>query len=461
MPQPDQPTPSRPATHTTLIAPTPDPTRTPPPETTELYLVQTGDTLGKIAVEYGVTIEQLTARNSLIDVDNLRVGQPIVVPIQVNRVSPSFKIIPDSELVYGPAYTQFDIVAFIDTHGGYLKSYVENLDDQNLSGAQIVQLVAQRYSVGPRVLLALIEYQAGWMTRATLDAPSIAYPAGYMDAGRQGLYKQLAWAADHLNDGYYGWNERGYSTVRFGDGTRARIAPGLNAGTVGIQTALALTSSYDAWQVAAGPQGFYATYVSLFGDPFAYTVEPLLPAGLTQPPLRLPWSDGDTWYYTGGPHGAWGSGSAWAAIDFTPPGQELGCYDSDAWVTSSSDGLVVRSSNGAVIVDLDGDGFEQTGWTIFYLHISAQDRVAAGARLQPDDRIGHPSCEGGVSNGTHVHIARRYNGQWIAADGPIPLVLSGWRAVGTLSEYDGNLVKDNVAVEACECREAKNGVMAN
>ena len=112
------------------------------------------------------------------------------------------------------------------------------------------------------------------------------------------------------------------------------------------------------------------------------------------------------------------------------------------------------------MVDMDDDGFEQTGWTILYLHIGTAERVVTGARLEPGDRIGHPSCEGGFSNGTHVHLARRFNGQWIAADGPVPLVLSGWRAQATLAEYDGGLVRDAVVVEACECREAKNGLVA-
>ncbi len=445
----------------TLIVPTPDATRAPEALGTELYLVQRGDTLGRIALQYDTTIEDLIARNTIADPDNLQVGQALLVPILVERVGPAFKIVPDSELVYGPAYTHFDVAEFIASQGGYLKSYTEDVDGQALSGAQIVELVAQRYSVGPRVLLALVEYKAGWVTRAALNAQSIAYPAGYVSAGQEGLLKQLSCAADYLNDGYYGWQERGYTTVRFGDGTRARIAPGLNAGTIGIQEALALASDYDAWQNAAGPQGMYATFVSLFGDPFAYAIEPLLPPTLAQPDMRLPWGKGETWYYTGGPHGGWGSGSAWAGLDFTPPGEQLGCYDSSDWVTSASGGTVTRSGNGVVVVDLDNDGFEQTGWTLLYLHIGTDGRVAAGSPLAPGDRIGRPSCEGGFSNGTHVHIARRYNGQWITADGPIPFVLSGWRPMGTLTEYDGTLTRDNVVLEACECREAKNGLIAD
>jgi hypothetical protein len=43
--------------------------------------------------------------------------------------------------------------------------------------------------------------------------------------------------------------------------------------------------------------------------------------------------------------------------------------------------------------------------------------MACGGRdaVKTGDRIGHPSCEGGAANATHVHIARRYNGEWIPA----------------------------------------------
>jgi hypothetical protein len=40
--------------------------------------------------------------------------------------------------------------------------------------------------------------------------------------------------------------------------------------------------------------------------------------------------------------------------------------------------------------------------------------------LAQDDRVGHPSCEGGSSSGIHIHIARKFNGEWVLADGGLP-----------------------------------------
>ncbi len=78
------------------------------------------------------------------------------------------------------------------------------------------------------------------------------------------------------------------------------------------------------------------------------------------------------------------------------------------------------------------------------MHIESRDRCLAGTDLQAGERIGHPSCEGGVSTGTHVHVARKYNGVWISADGSIPFEMDGWISKGQpRSLYDGALIKGN------------------
>ena len=113
-----------------------------------------------------------------------------------------------------------------------------------------------------------------------------------------------------------------------------------------------------------------------------------------------------------------------------------------------------------VVLDLDGDGREETGWNLFYMHVAAEDRVPAGVFVDQGQRIGHPSCEGGYSTATHLHLARKYDGEWIPADGPCPLVLSGWQAHASQS-YEGTLTRGNLIRTACECREEEiNGLTA-
>ncbi|HEX9091537.1 MAG TPA: hypothetical protein VF831_08600, partial [Anaerolineales bacterium] len=193
-----------------------------------------------------------------------------------------------------------------------------------------------------------------------------------------------------------------------------------------------------------------ALYGEMFGDPWQADARqgPLFPAGLTQPPLELPFAPGEYWSLTSGPHIAWRTGTPRGALDFAPITGEPHCTVSRAWVTASASGLVVRAERGVVALDLDGDGLEQTGWVLVYMHIAEQDRIPLGSWVDTNTPLGHPSCEGGTATGTNVHLARKYNGEWLAADGPLPMALSGWVAHQGLLSYEGTLEKDGMVVSA-------------
>ena len=132
----------------------------------------------------------------------------------------------------------------------------------------------------------------------------------------------------------------------------------------------------------------------------------------------------------------------------------MGCTPSEEWVTAVADGVIVRTGEGAVFEDIDDkdgpelDQREQTGWVMLYMHIASEGRVQAGTAVKAGDRIGHPSCEGGVSTGTHTHLARKYNGEWIAADQILPFDLEGWISAGDGVEYDGILKKNGQVIRA-------------
>ncbi|HXF84227.1 MAG TPA: LysM peptidoglycan-binding domain-containing M23 family metallopeptidase [Anaerolineales bacterium] len=435
-----------------FTTPTPDPPHPLPPirEYVDQYVVQAGDTLGDIAQRYGVSLEALMQANGLNESSILSVGVVLNIPPINADPNPgsSFKIIPDSELVYGPASVGFDLDAFVQKHGGYLAGYVQEVDGEYLSGSQILTRIAQNYSVNPRLLLALLEYRSGWVTN---PVPSnIEYPFGNFDVYYAGLYRQAAWAANNLNRGYYLWRANAISTLPLSDGTYVPLDPTINAGTAGVQYFLSLYNDRASWDLDVSNLGLFRTYNLLFGYPFDYDIASLLPPGLTQPPMQLPFEPGVTWSFTGGPHGGWDSGSAWAALDFAPPGEGGGCAPSPAWIVAVADGWIVRAGHGAVVQDLDNDGYEQTGWTILYMHVDSYERVQPNTYVYSGERIGHPSCEGGVSNATHLHIARRYNGEWIPADGNLPFNLDGWISSGAGVEYDGYLRRGETVIEAWE-----------
>lgn len=430
--------------------PTQDPTRpyASPTLGPGSYVVAPGDTIGQIAVRFGVDLDALIRLNNLAYPDALEVGQTLLIPVpESEEPGPNFKIIPDSELVFGPAAHDFRVAKYLEGKNGYLSTYREEVEGLDRSGAEIVDYVAWHYSVNPRLLLAVLEYRAQWISNPNPGGEQQVFPILHVE-GKPYLYKQLEWAADQLNAGYYAWRAGVVDYWYLADGDQVRIGPGINAGTAGVQFLMAWMYTAPDWEAAVRQNGFFATYQAMFGYPFALSVDPILPPDLIQPALILPFEPGVLWYYTGGPHGGWGTGSAWAALDFGPGDVDSGCVQSNDWVVASAPGLVVRSEEGAVVLDLDFDGNEQTNWVLFYMHIEARDRVPVGTRLNAGERIGHASCEGGVHTGTHVHISRRFNGEWIPADGPTPLVLDGWIATGAPGEYDGYLTRGDVIIEA-------------
>ncbi|NDJ84253.1 MAG: LysM peptidoglycan-binding domain-containing protein [Chloroflexi bacterium] len=464
-----RPTETRAAPTETPIRPTPNPTRVSMQASNGTYTVQPGDTLQMIAARFAVPLDTLAQANGIVDVNQLEVGQTLQIPSTNQDSSTGFKIIPDSEVVFGPSASDFDVAAYLKLRPGFLRVYSEEINGELWSGVEIINRVATDYSVNPRLLLALLEYQSGWLSNPTPDAEETLYPMGVVDPNRQDLYRQTLYAANTLSEGYYGWRYRGMQATNFTDSSTLVFDPGLNAGTVAVQYFFSRVSSQPEWEFDVSEQGFFQTYLSLFGDPFRSAVEPLVPSDLQQPVLAYPFPAGEVWFYTGGPHGGYNSGSAWAAIDFAPPAppddliaREGYCYISPYYATAAAPGVVARSGDGYVILDLDFDGNEHTGWTLVYLHLSSQDVVQEGTRVNTGDKLGRPSCEGGFSTATHLHFARRYNGEWIPADcqqctvqlSAPPMVLSNWRVylLGG-QEYQGTLVH----TKTDELRRAEQG----
>ncbi len=440
--------------------PSPSPTAIMTPAGTLLYETQSGDTLATLAARFGVNPAdiQLASATGTLGAGLLADGQLLVVPNVLGEVGPGYHILPDSEVVFSGAAAGFDPQEFAAQRGGYLAEYVGYADDRARPGGEVLLVAARDHSINPRLLMALLEYLSGWVLNPSPEGDALRYPYRYEHLYLTNLNSQLTWATSQLAIGYYGWRDGSLTEIHFRDGTSLRLDPSLNAGTVAVQHYLAQVFDRTDWDVAVSPEGFANTYRALFGDPAARALDPLLPADLVQAPMALPYPVGSTWYLSGGPHGAWELGGAQAALDFAPGAVVGGCAPSSAWVTAVAAGLVLRSANGAVVVDLDGDGREATGWVVLYLHIATEGRVAEGTLVERGQRLGHPSCEGGRSTGTHVHIARKYNGEWIPAYGAVPFDMGGWVAGQGKGEYYGTLTRNGVTVEACTCTAAWTAV---
>jgi LasA protease len=443
--------------------PTPLPLRTPhPPGEVFEYAAQQGDTLPAVAAHFHSSEREVLAANPELpaEVTTLPAGYPLRVPAYYLPLTGSpFHILPDSEVVNGPAAVGFDTQAEITSHPGFLAGMSDYANDHQRPAWEVVDIVATEYSIHPRLLLTLLEAGSGALTRPEPSVEDdLTYPLGYHNDRYRGLYRQLLWAAEALNDGYYGWRTGTLTELELADGRLVRPDPWLNAGTAALHVLLAARFGQADFDLQTSPDGFQQTYRRLWGDPFKQEIE-FIPGSLQQPELALPFLPNRVWDFSGGPHDSWGTALPLGGLDFAPPAMEGGCAVSGEWIAAPAAGIVTRSEEGVVVLDLDDDGDERTGWALLFFHVGTDGRVAVGTALEPGGQIGHPSCEGGRATGTHFHIARKYNGEWIPAYGPLPFVLDGWVAAYGGQPYEGTLTKGSKIVSASTASTAANRIL--
>jgi murein DD-endopeptidase MepM/ murein hydrolase activator NlpD len=416
------------------------------------YYTQSGDTLRVIARRFQVSPEMIYSPPQVGFDQLLDPGLMLIIPRPWSDSFSISKILPDGEVVYSPSAAGFDTLQYIANTGGFLGNDQEYMRSSGpTSAAEIVARVAVENSINPRLLLAILDYHCHCVTGPLQDGIDPLYLMGVDDLQGKGLYRQLGWVVNQLSLGYYGWRRGLLLDLVLGDGTHIELPPDLNAGSAAIAYLFSRLYAWQDWSSALDREhGFLSHYKEMFPDTNTALDDPtpLFPPGLTQPELILPFQADRRWGFTSGPHKAWETEGAEGALDFAPSSAEYGCIPSNEWVVAMADGLIIRSEYGAVVIDLDGDGFEGSGWNLLYMHLESRGRVAAGSVVRRGDPIGHPSCEGGPADGTHVHIARKFNGEWIAADGSLPFVMSDWRTQAGYRPFEGHLVRGSQMVIA-------------
>lgn len=415
------------------------------------YYARPGDTPEAVELRFGIEPGTLLNPQEHPPRMMLAPGTAFEIPNTLGELEILPRLFPDSEVLYSPALRGFSTADAVRSAGGYLSSYSELVDGETMDGVQIVERVALETSINPRLLLAFLEYRSGWLKGQPADPMQVQFPIGFYAGDYHGLYSELILTARQLTIGYYGWRSGKTIMLDFVGGTRQRIDPLENPGSVALQYLFSKLYNQGNWKSELyDPGQFIHFYETMYPDLWARAaqVDPMLSYGLVQPVLELPFQPGETWTLTGGPHAAWGVGSPWGGLDFAPAAVEKGCTVSRFWATAAASGLVTRSERGVVAVDLDGDGFEGSGWVLIYMHIASSERVPVGTFVQLDERIGHPSCEGGKSTGTHLHLSRKYNGEWMSAGGPVPFILSGWQAWPGDKQYSGSLTRGDAVVTA-------------
>ena len=429
------------------------------------YTALDGDTLPALASRFNTTEKEIRAANPILPehVTTLPQGLPMQIPIYYRSGwGSSFKILADAQYVNGPADKGFSARSYTDRQPGWFKYYNTWADSRNLRGGELIDYIAEVYSISPRLLLAILEYLTGALTSPVYrDDFNTANVLRFPGDKYKTLNGQLNQLAEFFNDHYYCYKAGNFIEYELRDGSLIRIDPWLNACSAVLQAYFAEYFTPAEYYHAIGPEGFVKTYKKMFGDfPPVEEYPAHIPGSLEQIELRLPFKDGEAWTYTGGPHTAWGSRHPYAAIDFAPPANQHGCFVSYAEVIAPHSGTIVRTGTGMAMLDMDDDGDERTGWVMLFLHLKTESILPVGTHVEMGDVMGHPSCDGGTSSGTHVHLARKYNGEWIEAGGVIPLNMDNWITENGAEKYEGKMRRFSSYVIASTSSEYFSRILA-
>ena len=364
-------------------------------------------------------------------------------PVQAQGVSAfalkTYHALSDGQFVSGPNIGDFNIKNYLRVNAPHLLNYADDLYARS-----------EDFSINPKVYLTLLEVHSKLIT--VLNTGLMEDPLGLHNGD---LIAQIEALSSKMSEAYYlhlytysplPVLQRG-SLASFATpgGVTINTARDTNAGTYAIIAGLAAMDEQDISLLldTNQPNGFYRTYVRLFGDdPLNESnhVQIAGEAGALAAPsglLQLPYLQGLTWRF-GGVHNTSGGTTFTdaSALDFYPGNLTWGMDTSGMWVVAAASGIPTRYSDCGFKVS--HSGALNVGWETTYYHLEGA-RYLSGS-INQNDKIGviantlaEATCTGGASSGPHVHFSLKYNGVFFAINGT---PLSGWYVHSGRYSYD-------------------------
>lgn len=347
-------------------------------------------------------------------------------------------ILSDEQFVSGPLRGELAITAFLEAQDSFMADMpLEPVVGHEMPAGPALALLAEGHTISPAVLLTVAENRYGVLSRSE---PPISRE-GLSAWIRQSTAALSRWFYDY----YYGG---GVPFAAPPDGPAVTLHAG-NAATYALRAfflARVVEGGDPQQQLVAWEAEIAALYERYFGLPLDGRLHARHPSPAdwdALPVLKLPWTAGDVWYYTGGPHHFDGSERRpRSGVDFQPAGV-YGCRPdvaADHWVAAAAAGRTVDYQSGWVKLDHDGDGDAQTGWQTVYGHVA--QRPGDGVWVEEGGRLGHPACRGGFTSGLHLHFGVKFENVWQ----PITAVtLSGWSIHEGEGGYEGAMTRPGSA----------------
>lgn len=342
-------------------------------------------------------------------------------PVRTLQAGPQLAV--DDQFVWGPNVGRFDIQGYLAGRGSALADYSAD-----------IELWASYSSVNPKILIALLELQHGWVS-----GPAPALPA---DQVRQTIERTAMRLASAFYEHLHVWGSRRPSfgpvpvagpVIQFADGSAGALPASESSATVALAAIIAAEMPADQFQIQ-GAGGFETTYSALFPtDDLLAANNPINPQAV--PPAALfqfPFPLGATWAASG-PH-SWNGGS------YPPPYSSLDFFVGGGTCSSPPNAYAVAAAYGEAYwpqgyscwLELD----HANGWVTSYYHLQ---NLYSGAPLGRGAKVGTIACEtcaGGFATGPHVHFSLKFNGAYASLEG---VKLSGWTVhVGSVPYTSGS-----------------------
>ena len=131
------------------------------------YTAMDGDTLPALVARFNTTENEIRAANPILPehITTLPQGLPMQIPIYYRSGwGSSFKILADAQYVNGPADKGFSARSYTDRQPGWFKYYNTWADSRNLRGGELIDYIAEVYSISPRLILAILQYLTNALT---------------------------------------------------------------------------------------------------------------------------------------------------------------------------------------------------------------------------------------------------------------------------------------------------------
>ncbi len=371
------------------------------------------------------------------------IRSPEGISVEIQSSPPT---LADGQFVWGPNVGNFDIRGFLEKRGSLLAPYAADIESW-----------ARYATINPRVLLAVLELNYGYITRfdTSLDPAVVRQTIEEASADLSLAFYQHLYNVGSRQERGVQLFAQAVPEFEFEDGVKADLIWTPTSGTYAVAALAAkghLQGAGASIQALGGSEDFDTVFGYFFPD-----TDPLDASNDLEPDspppddfFQFPFPLDATWTFSGA-H-SWSGGSSYpdrSSMDFSTPWSNYPNSPYKNTVAAAPGDAVVRvpaSGRAPCWVEIDHGG----GWTTHYYHlvnIGASGPIGPKSQNQLIGGIGVELCNGGFATGPHVHFALFYNGAPYDLEG---LKLSGWtvhEGPRTENAYNtGSLERDGVSI---------------